>query len=206
MSVLQLDRPPCWFKSWSVNAAVVLLQCTAACHDRTGHWRSSQLHARNSDNFRPCTECCSAAIRELRARYHPDRHAHLPMLAKVFEEVSTLINTRTDPLLEEDRNQSWCSCSRLLQACTLGSMIAPSIAVHGVDFLRYSVFAYLAVAVSQNCTNEQALVRYCRLQQQSWSMLFSCWAAIDMRYPHAHFAWRGVHRLSRHRFASSSPK
>lgn len=48
----------------------------------------------------------SAAIRELRARYHPDRHAHLPMLAKVFEEVSTLINTRTDPLLEEDCNQS----------------------------------------------------------------------------------------------------
>lgn len=45
----------------------------------------------------------SAAIRELRARYHPDRHVHLPMLAEVFAELSTLINTRTDPLLEEDR-------------------------------------------------------------------------------------------------------
>lgn len=47
----------------------------------------------------------SAAIRELRARYHPDRHVHLPMLADVFAEISTLINTRTDPLLAEDRAQ-----------------------------------------------------------------------------------------------------
>ncbi|DBA72466.1 hypothetical protein WJX79_005465 [Trebouxia sp. C0005] len=47
----------------------------------------------------------SAAIRDLRARYHPDRHVHLPMLADVFEEIATLINTRTDPLLAEDRLQ-----------------------------------------------------------------------------------------------------
>ena len=46
---------------------------------------------------------CSAAIRDLRARYHPDRHVHLPMLAAVFKELTALINTRTDPLLAEDR-------------------------------------------------------------------------------------------------------
>lgn len=45
----------------------------------------------------------SAAIRDLRARYHPDRHVHLPMLATVFQELTALINTRTDPLLVEDR-------------------------------------------------------------------------------------------------------
>ncbi|KAL3144469.1 hypothetical protein ABBQ32_004210 [Trebouxia sp. C0010 RCD-2024] len=45
----------------------------------------------------------SAAIRDLRARYHPDRHVHLPMLATVFQELTALINTRTDPLLDEDR-------------------------------------------------------------------------------------------------------
>lgn len=49
----------------------------------------------------PCL--CSAAIRELRARYHPDRHVHLPMLAGVFEEITKIINTRTDPLMAEDR-------------------------------------------------------------------------------------------------------
>jgi len=44
----------------------------------------------------------SAAIRELRARYHPDRHVHLPMLADIFQEISKIINAATDDLMRED--------------------------------------------------------------------------------------------------------
>ncbi|KAL0049731.1 hypothetical protein WJX82_008738 [Trebouxia sp. C0006] len=67
----------------------------------------------------------SAAIRELRARYHPDRHVHLPMLADIFEEIATLVNTRTDPLLVEDRLQHrWKRDSELPYVCASGMLSA----------------------------------------------------------------------------------
>jgi hypothetical protein len=48
--------------------------------------------------------CCSRRIRAMRAEYHPDRYAELgPAIASVAAEVSAIVNTRTEPLLEEDR-------------------------------------------------------------------------------------------------------
>eukprot|EP00891_Asterochloris_glomerata_P006420 jgi/Astpho2/6420/Aster-08103 len=36
--------------------------------------------------------------RQLKASYHPDRHAHLPMLRSLFEQITQIINSRIDML------------------------------------------------------------------------------------------------------------
>jgi hypothetical protein len=47
---------------------------------------------------------CSRRVRLLRAEYHPDRYVELgPAMASVVAEVSAVVNTRTEPLLVEDR-------------------------------------------------------------------------------------------------------
>ena len=47
---------------------------------------------------------CSRRIRALRAEYHPDKYAALgPEIGPVAAEVSAVVNTRTEPLLAEDR-------------------------------------------------------------------------------------------------------
>lgn len=44
----------------------------------------------------------SKRIRQLRASYHPDRHAGDPRKQRVMQEVVRIVNTRTEPLLRED--------------------------------------------------------------------------------------------------------
>jgi hypothetical protein len=46
----------------------------------------------------PPGEARNAKIRALRSQYHPDRHAHLPMLRDTFSQLSSFINTETDSL------------------------------------------------------------------------------------------------------------
>ncbi|KAK9809011.1 hypothetical protein WJX72_007905 [[Myrmecia] bisecta] len=45
----------------------------------------------------------SRQIRQLRSTYHPDRASCMPALQPLFNEITRLVNSRTDPMLEQDR-------------------------------------------------------------------------------------------------------